>query len=354
MNQLGIDISKTKFDACLLLENKTTQRTFGNSYDGFRELIAWLAEHEAKSVHACMEGTGRLWEPLAEFLYTENIHVSVVNPARIKGFAQSDMRRSKTDKIDAKIIARFCRAQTPSGWTPPPSEIKAIRDMQRYVEELKEHRTQEKNRLQSGVLDERVHRAIGQHIDYLDNEIEILETEILELIHRYPKLSQDYDLLTSIIGVGQNAAVTFLGELSAASNFTSSRQLEVFCGITPRLFESGSSVRGRPRMSKVGNSRMRKALYMPALCALRTNPILREFAARLKAAGKPGKVVVGAVMRKLLRIMFAVLKTRRHFEIDFKSSRPVPVQRSYSLPPKQDSEHFRGTDAVAAWSTHCS
>lgn len=325
MYQLGIDISKTKFDACLLLDSKTSHRAFGNSYDGFRELIAWLAEHNAKVVHACMEGTGRLWEPLADFLHTEKFVVSVVNPARIKGFAQSDMRRSKTDKIDAKIIARFCRTQAPSAWVPPPPEIRAVRDMQRYVEELTEHRTQEKNRLQSGVLDERVHRAIKQHIEYLDNEIETLDTEILELVHRYPKLGRDYDLLTSIIGVGQTAAVTFLGELSAASNFASSRELEVFCGITPRLFESGSSVRGRPRMSKVGNSRMRKALYMPALCALRSNPVLREFAARLKAAGKPGKVVVGAVMRKLLRLMFAVVKTGRHFEVDFKSSRPLTI-----------------------------
>jgi transposase len=272
-----------------------------------------------------MEGTGRLWEPLADFLHTEKFVVSVVNPARIKGFAQSDMRRSKTDKIDAKIIARFCRTQTPPAWVPPPAEIKAIRDMQRYVEELTDNKTQEKNRLQSGVLDERVHCAIIRHIEYLDNEIDALETEILELIHRYPKLSRDYDLLTSIIGVGQTAAVTFLGELSAANNFSSSRELEVFCGLTPKLFESGSSVRGKPRMSKVGNARIRKALYMPALCALRANPALREFAARLKAAGKPGKVVVGAVMRKLLRLMFAVVKTGKHFDVDFKSCRPIPI-----------------------------
>jgi transposase len=325
MYQLGIDIAKTKFDACLLLEDKAPHKTFGNSYDGFQELLCWLREHKTNSVHACMEGTGRLWEPLADFLHTEKFVVSVVNPARIKGFAQSDMRRSKTDKIDAKIIARFCRTQTPPAWVPPPAEIKAIRDMQRYVEELTDNKTQEKNRLQSGVLDERVHCAIIRHIEYLDNEIDALETEILELIHRYPKLSRDYDLLTSIIGVGQTAAVTFLGELSAANNFSSSRELEVFCGLTPKLFESGSSVRGKPRMSKVGNARIRKALYMPALCALRANPALREFAARLKAAGKPGKVVVGAVMRKLLRLMFAVVKTGKHFDVDFKSCRPIPI-----------------------------
>ncbi|MCA0315459.1 MAG: transposase [Candidatus Melainabacteria bacterium] len=245
MYQLGIDISKTKFDACLLLEDKAPHKTFGNSYDWFQELLCWLREHKTNAVHACMEGTGRLWEPLADFLHAEKFVVSVVNPARIKGFAQSDMRRSKTDKIDAKIIARFSRAQTPMAWVPPPPEIKAIRDMQRYVEELTEHRTQEKNRLQSGVLDERVHRSIGQHIEYLDNEIETLETEILELIHRYPKLRRDYDLLTSIIGVGQTAAVTFLGELSAASHFASSRELEVFCGITPRLLRSLDEEYGR-------------------------------------------------------------------------------------------------------------
>lgn len=324
MHQLGIDISKTKFDACLLFGDKALHKTFGNSYDGFRELLCWLAEHKVTIVHACMEGTGRLWEPLADFLHTNKFAVSVVNPARIKGFAQSDMRRSKTDKIDSKIIARFCRTQTPPAWVLPPAEIKAIRDMQRYVEELTDNKTQEKNRL-PGVLDERVHRAIGQHIEYLDREIDALETEILELIHRYPSLSRDYDLLTSIIGVGQTAAVTFMRELAAAANFPSSRQLEVFCGITPRLFESGSSVRGRTRISKVGNSRIRKALYMPALSALQFNPVLRDFAARLRAAGKPGKVVVGAVMRKLLRLMFAVIYTGRHFDVDFKSSRPLLV-----------------------------
>lgn len=218
-----------------------------------------------------MEGTGRLWEPLAEFLYSLKYVVSVVN-----------------DKIDAKIIARFCRAQTPRGWVPPSAEIKAIRDMQRYVDSLKDNRTQELNRLQSGVIDERVHQAIEKHIDYLDQEIETLETEILEYVSSHQNLKRDFMLLTSIIGVGATTAVTFLGELAAATQFPSSRQLEVFCGIAPRLFESGSSVRSRSRISKVGISRMREALFLPALCALRTNPSMRELAVRLRAAGKPG------------------------------------------------------------------
>lgn len=195
--------------------------------------------------------------------------------------------------------------------------------MQRYVDELKENSTQELNMLQAGVLDERVHQAIDRHIEYLDREIDALESEILDCIASHEKLKRDYVLLTSIIGVGQNTAVTFLGELSAAANFATSRQLEVFCGIAPRLYESGSSVRSRSKMSKVGNSRIRKALFMPAMCALRTNPAMREFASRLRAAGKPGKVVVCAVMRKLLRVMFAVLKSGKPFDSDFKSVRPA-------------------------------
>lgn len=331
MHELGIDISKTKFDACLLIGDKAVSKRFGNSYDGFYALMDWLLEHAVTSLHACMEGTGRLWEPLAEYLHSQNCLVSVVNPARIKGFAQSEMRRSKTDKIDAKIIARFCRAQKPYAWVPPPAEIKVIRDMQRYLEALKDHRTQEHNRLTSGVMDARVQRAIEQHIEYIDREIESFENEILEYIDSHESLRRDFMLLTSINGIGQNAAVTFLGELPAVENFPTSRQLEVFCGLTPRLHESGSSVRARSKMSKVGNSRIRRALYMPALAALRTNPAVREFADRLRASGKPGKVVVGAVMRKLLRLMYAVLKSGQVYDYNFKSKRP-PIHSPELVP----------------------
>jgi len=209
MFHVGIDISKTKFDACLLVETKTRFKTFGNSIEGFHAFVKWLDDEGAESAHVCMEGTGRLWEPLAEFLHAKEYRVSVVNPARIKGFAQSEMRRSKTDKIDAKIIARFCRAQVPSEWMPPLPEVKAIRDRQRYLETLKESRTQENNRLQSGVLDVLVHRSIERHIEYLDREIEAIETELLEFIDAHAKLRRDFMLLTSIIGVGQTTAVTF-------------------------------------------------------------------------------------------------------------------------------------------------
>ncbi len=99
MNQVGIDISKTKFDACLLRDDKTKSKTFGNSYEGFFALLEWLNQQGETEVHVCMEGTGRLWEPLAEFLHLHNVRTSVVNPLKIKGFAKSELRRSKTDKL---------------------------------------------------------------------------------------------------------------------------------------------------------------------------------------------------------------------------------------------------------------
>ncbi|MBI1807933.1 MAG: IS110 family transposase [Ignavibacteria bacterium] len=323
MYQLGIDISKAKFDVALLLANgKYATKVFVNTIDGFKQLLEWLSAYKNESIHVCMEGTGRLWEPLAEFLYSHEIRVSVANPAKVKGFAQSELRRSKSDKIDSKIIARFCRAQNPAVWVAPPPEIKAIRDRQRYLDVLKDHRVQELNRLQSGELDSVVRASILRHIEYLDSQIKTLGTELLKYIQTHPDVSEKFKLLTSIIGVGQNTAIAFLGEVSAARLFTKSREIEVFCGIAPRLYESGSSIKSRSRISKVGNSRIRRALYMPAVCAIRTNPVLREFALRLKLAGKPGKVIVCAVMRKLLRLMFTVLKSGKPYDVNFKSVKP--------------------------------
>lgn len=319
MNQLGIDISKAKFDAALLTDGKYKLKIFDNTVDGFNALMNWLSPYKVNSIHVCMEGTGRLWEPLAEFLHSKNIIVSVANPAKIKGFAQSELRRSKSDVIDAKIIARFCRALMPAAWVPPSAENKAIRDRQRYIDALKNQCTQETNRLKSGVLDQIVVSAILNHIDYLKSKIDSMEKDLLKLINSHPKIRNEFNLLTSIIGVGQTTAVIFLGELSSAAQFDKCRQLEVFCGIAPRLHESGSSIRSRSKISKIGNSRIRSALYMPALSAIRSNPIFREFATRLKSAGKPGKVIVCAVMRKLLRLMFAILKSGKPFDVNFKS-----------------------------------
>lgn len=178
MHHLGVDISKAKFDVSLLVENKYTPRVFNNDLQGFRNLVSWLQPLDKDSVHICMEGTGRLWEPLSEFLNDRGFYVSVVNPARIKGFADSELRRSKSDSIDAKIIARFCRSQSPKPWVAPSVEVKAVRDRQRHLDALKVDLVRQENRLCSGVLDEEVQRSIQKQIEFLRDEIRTFEARL--------------------------------------------------------------------------------------------------------------------------------------------------------------------------------
>lgn len=324
MHYCGLDISKQKFDVELIEERKEKgkRRQFDNNPSGFSALVAWFLKNADGPVHVCMEATGRLWEPVAEFLLKAGFKVSVVNPLKIKGFAQSELRRSKSDSIDAQVIARFCRTQNPPEWKAPNELQKKIRDIQRYLCCLKEMRTQEKNRLQSGVLEARVREEIEAHIAYFDQREEALEAEILQLVMADKELSRKYDLLTSIKGVGQATAVTFLSELNT-ENFACARDLEVFCGMAPRSFESGSSIRRKKKISKVGNRWIRAILFMPALAAKRSNPQMKEFAKRLGSSSKPKKVIACAVMRKLLRLMFVVVTTGKPYDPNYCSVKPL-------------------------------
>jgi transposase len=322
MYQLGIDMSKVKFDASLLIDGKHKTKSFKNEPAGFKELMKWLKDYAPNELHACMEGTGKLWEPLAEFLVQEQMRVSVVNPFKIKGFGNSELKRSKTDILDAELIARFCRAHEPAAWTPVPAVIKTLRDRQRYKSELIANRTQELNRLKSGEVDAAVKSRIQAHISYLEDVIDSIENEIKELIAESPELSKRLGLLTSIKGIGETTAVTLLTEIPSIENFPTARALEVFCGVAPRLRESGSSVRAKARMSKVGNQKVRTALFMPALVAIRICPRMTAFYKRLQAEGKAKKLVVGAVMRKLLRVIYAVLKSGKPYDANHQSVKP--------------------------------
>lgn len=324
MRYCGVDISKDKFDAELIKEGaeKGKRRQFENNPSGVAAFVSWLKNSSDDPIHVCMEATGKLWEPLAETLLEAGVKTSVVNPLKIKGFASSELRRSKTDSIDAQVIGRFCKVHNPPVWVAPASLQKQIRDNQRYLCCIKEMRTQEKNRLQAGVLGARVKAEIEAHIAYLDQRVEAMEAEILELVRSDKELSCKYDLLDSIKGVGQATAVTFLSEI-IVENFGCARDLEVFCGIAPRSFESGSSVHRRKKISKVGNRWIRAILFMPALSAKSSNPQMKEFAQRLKNSGKPKKVVICAVMRKLLRLMYVVLTTGKPYDPTYCSVKPL-------------------------------
>ena len=313
---LGIDIAKQRVEVALLIDGKVKNKSFKNTTEGFEALALWLRKLGIPQVQACLEATGNYGEDLAISLHEAGHFVSIVNPARIKGFAQSELIRTKTDKIDARIIARFCLAMKPEPWVPPSPEIRALRALVRLDHSLIDMLTQEKNRL--GTAHESVTALIKEHMDYLNKEIKRVRDQITDLIDQNPNLSQKKDLLVSIPGIGKATIAVILAELDNLEKFTHVRELVAFIGLALKETLSGSSIKGKPRLCKVGHVRLRKALYMPALVSIQCNPVMMAFYNRLKAKGKNGKVIVCAIMRKLTHIIFGILKSGKKFDPNYK------------------------------------
>jgi len=313
---LGIDIAKQKFDVALLVDGKTKHKSCKNSVEGFEMLKLWLEKQGTQKVHACLEATGNYGEDLAIYLHEAGHIVSIVNPARIKGFGQSELIRTKTDKIDAALIARFCVAMTPEPWIPPAPEIRSLRALVRRVDSLVDMRSQEKNRISTA--HESVIPLIREHIAYLDKEIEKIRRQIADLIDQNPDLKQKKDLLDSIPGLGKATIPHLLAELNDLEKFRHVREVVAFIGLAPKETLSGSSIKGKPRLCKIGHVRLRKALYMPALVSIQCNPVMIAFYNRLKDKGKNGKVIVCAIMRKLVHVIFGVLKSGKKYDPDYK------------------------------------
>lgn len=309
-NILGIDIAKKKMDVALMFGDKTLVRQFDNSPKGFKLLEGWLTSLHIEQVHACMEATGVYGEPLAEFLHERGHRISVVNPFRIKGFAQSDLKRNKTDPADARTIAEFCRAKELEQWHPLPAEAKELRALTRRIEALERMVLSEQNRTESAPKE--VRSSLKRVIRDLEKEIRRVRGLIKEHIDDHPSLKGRSELLQSIPGLGEKTAQILLGELDFGT-FESARALAAHAGVTPRKHDSGTSVRWT-RLSKLGNSRIRKALYFPAIVAVKHNQIIKSFASRLSQNGKTKMQVICAAMRKLLHIAFGVLKHNRPFD----------------------------------------
>jgi transposase len=180
ISYLGIDISKTKFHAALhtasKASNKPRVKVFANNLEGFEQLQQWLHQQAAGKVHACLEATSTYGEGVAEFLVEQGHTVSIVNPARVKGSAQSELMRSKTDKADAQLILRFCMALRPSAWQPPAPEVKQLQALLRRLDALQQMVVQERNRLEPTPA--QLRDSIQSYIDYLEQDIERLRQQI--------------------------------------------------------------------------------------------------------------------------------------------------------------------------------
>jgi len=313
MANLGIDVAKSKFDVALLKNEKyKTKSSFDNRPSGFIALLAWMKQREPGEIHICMEATGSYGNDLAKFLFENGYTVSVVNPARVKAFGEAELLRNKNDKIDAKLIARFCQKMKPTAWQPDPPEIEHLRMLGRRRDALISMRTQEINRL--GNPDQSVHESVQKHIAFLNQEIEQITQSIRDHIDGNDDLKKKRDLLDSIKGVGDVVIEAILSETNGFARFERIEQVVAFMGLSPKEKTSGTSVKGRPSLCKIGSARLRKALYMPALSASRCNPFVRALHQRLTAKSKNGMVIACACMKKLVHIMFGVLKTGKPFD----------------------------------------
>ncbi|HEY8503915.1 MAG TPA: IS110 family transposase [Gemmataceae bacterium] len=317
----GIDVSKDTLDRCLLLPGGgAKEAAFGNDARGQAALLAWADRHAAgAAVHFCMEATGPYSEAPATHLADAGRLVSVVNPTRIKYAGLARGRGNKTDRADARLIAEYAAREHPPAWQPPSPETRELQGLVRRIDDLTEAAAREKGRLASPALTTAVRKSVARVVRLLEKEAAKLRASADALVGATPALRADRDLLETIPGVGRQTATTILAELPAIDRLPSAQSAAAYCGLSPREFASGSSVRKKTRLSKAGNPRLRKALFLPTQTAVRFNPLLRGFFDRLVAAGKPKMQAIGACMRKLVMIAYGVLRNRMPFDPNWAS-----------------------------------
>jgi transposase len=311
---LGIDIAKDKIDVVLLVSGRHRRKTFANSRSGHAHLLQWLRDKGVAVSHACMEATGRYWEALALQLHDAGHRVSVVNPCQVKNFARSKLTRNKTDRVDADLVAEFCLLLKPLCWSPPSTAKRDLRDLVRVRDGLLASLIEYRNRLGEGTLYGPASAALGRIIDALQDELVGIERAISEQTASCPALATEMALLTSIPGIGVITAAGILVETPDMTLFRTAKQVAAYAGLSPRNRQSGSSILGPGRLVRTGNANLRSLLYLPALTALRFNPVIKAFADNLRSKARLApKQIVAAAMRKLLHLCFGVLKNATPF-----------------------------------------
>lgn len=313
---IGIDVSKDTLDVCLLrASGKAKDKQFSNDAPGHSKLLRW-AQHLAggETCHFCLESTGSYSSAVAHFLAEAEQQVSLVNPARIKYAGLAEGAGNKTDQADARVIAGYCRKEQPALWRASAPEVRVLVALVRRLHSVQETLVQEQNRLGAPGLPKEVVISLKKSIRFLEAEVKRLQQQIKDHIDNHPDLKADKELLLSIPGIGDTTAHELLAEMPDVREFASAQTMAAYAGLAPREHSSGSSVRKRTRLSKAGNSHLRRALYFPAVSAVRWNPLVRAHYERLREKGKGKMVSLGAAMRKLLMIAYGVLKNRQKFD----------------------------------------
>ena len=310
----GIDLAKATFQLALWGHEEIRPMrvaSFKRNRQGCKKAMTWLREEtpEGASVGVVMEATGALAEETAGWLLSldPTLHIAIVNPIQTSAFIRSLGLRNKTDDLDAKALAQYGAQRKPGDWMPMPPEFQALRELTRTRTDLIGARTAMMLRLKDHKrLTKLVPQAMRAVIRTLDSQIARLDGAIQDHLEAHEILEAQTQIGQSIKGIGLVTAATVLAEMGDLRRFPRSRQLTAFAGLSPRQYLSGTSVHGRSPMCKRGSGRVRAALFMAAVCAVRFNPDMAEVYNRLIEKGKHKRVALGAVMRKLLVTMRAL------------------------------------------------
>jgi transposase len=317
MDYLGIDISKDSLDVHILRTNE--HKPFSNNLKGYKALENWLNKRDLcfKDMHLVMEATGVYWEKSAHWLYEQGATLSVVNPASVKYFVKSELRRGKTDKLDAQLLALYVSRMQPRVWQPETKSIQELKLLSREREDLIKERTAEKNRLHAHSKREVISKVV---LKLCQARLKMIKAQIAELDKAIKKvlLSDELKAITerliSMPGIALTTAAVLLAETSGMS-FNTAKQLTAYAGISPEPNQSGKR-NGYSSISKTGNARIRKALYMPALTAS-SKGHFKIFYDRLLKNNKPPKAAMTAVARKLLVTAFALIDSKQLYNPDY-------------------------------------
>jgi transposase len=314
----GIDVSAATLDVAIEVRRGAVWTgRFDNDATGHRQLVRVLKK-KGPSARVVLEATGVYHLDVALALHaTAGIEVMVANPRVTRDFARAQMQRSKTDRTDALSLLEFARRMEFVPWSPPASEILSLRALARHMEALVRMGGQERNRdhaaTYQGAAGDPVREAIREHLEWIEGTVAELQEKALALIGSSPRLRRAYDHLVSVKGIAAGSAIALLAELAVLPEDMTARQWVAHAGLDPRREESGSSVQGREKISKVGNRHLRRALYMPALVAAQHEPAVRAYYQKLLARGKKPLQAVVAVMRKLLHALHGMLANDESF-----------------------------------------
>ena len=324
MFYLGIDVAKAKLDCSLLLDPASAKRkskTFTNNKAGFANLLEWIGKFEITPVnlHAIMEGTGVYHEQIALALTDAGTTVSIVNPAHIKDFGRGIAVRTKTDSMDSLVLARYGAMLQPPAWIPPAQEARALKALLARRDALAQDLRRELNRQEKAEATdtpELICQSLDESIKFLQKQLDKLQKDIDDHVDHSPNLRRDYELLTSIPGVGQRVGNNLLA-IMHSQLFRTAEQLAAYLGLVPIERQSGTSVLGKARLSKAGPPRIRAVLFMAAVVATKRNPHVKALYERLVAKGKAKMAALGAAMRKLVHLCFGVLKNQIPYQATY-------------------------------------